>query len=213
MNKIVFLSLGLWLTMGSLAQALPSASSEVSELSELSLGIERSLYFDTYLFSGLSILDHSSLNDKAQGATNGIGFSIGSRVGSLFVLGLTSDYRWLSQTSSVDDSHPNFTGQRFVPIAPFIALKLDNYFFKIDYQTLGNFEVSKSLPEGGSLKLTDPVGFRFSALFDQLFKKYPWGIYYESTRFNKKVLSDIGEVTLASKFNTWQLGLTIAVIF
>ena len=159
------------------------------------------------------MLDHSSLNESAQGATRGIGFTIGSRVGSLFIVGFTTDYRWLSQTSSVDDTHPNFTGKRFVPIAPLIGLKLSDYLFKIDYQTLGNFEVSKSVPEGGRLKLSDPVGFRFSALFDRLFNKYPWGVYYESTTYNKKVESNVGEVTLTSKFSTWQIGATIAVIF
>ncbi len=194
-----------------LAQSADSSTS--SELSELSLGIERSLYFDTYLFSGFSILDHVSLTDKAQGAVSGIGFSIGTRLGSMYLVGVTTDYRWLSQTSSVDDSHPNFTGKRFLPIAPFLGLKLDSYLFKFDYQTLGNFEVSKSVPEGGTIKFTNPIGFRFSALFDRLFDKYPWGIYYENTTYKKKGLSDVGEVVLTSKFNTWQLGATIVVIF
>lgn len=213
MNKLFILILQFVLSFGGFAKAETSLSSSISELSELSLGIERSLYFDTYFFSGFTMLEHANLVDKVQGATNGVGFSIGANIESLFILGLTTDYRWLSQSSEVDDTHPNFTGKRFVPLAPFVALSLDEYVFKLEYQTLGNLEVSKSVPEGGSLIFSDPMGFRFSAFFDHFLEKYPWGIYYESTAYKKKVLSDIGETTLTSKFSTWQIGAMISVVF
>ncbi len=208
MIKAVFISILFIVSVQ--ASAKGSSSADTSELSELSLGIDRTLYLDTYLFTGYTRLEHSSLSSAPQTSQFGIGFTLGAKVSSAFFVALTTDYRTLSQWSEVNENNPNFSGQRFLPIAPVLGLKFDKYLFKIDYQTTGNLEFSKSFPEG-TLKLTNPSGYRASFFFDRIFK-IPWGIYYENLNYRKKVLSEVGESTLSSQFNVWQFGLMLNIL-
>lgn len=192
-----------------LAEAKGNVSESKADFSEMSLGIERSLYIDLFAFTGYSQFSHSSLTDATTGVQTGLGLTLGVKVASVFFVGFTSDVRMMSQLSTVDAQHLNFASQRFVPLAPTFGYRGEDYTVKLDYQFLGKLDVKKNLADGSSLYLDKPSGFRVSFLFDRIFRVLPIGIYYESIRFSEQALSDSGVNTLSSGFNTWQTGVII----
>ncbi|OQW53502.1 MAG: hypothetical protein A4S09_07865 [Proteobacteria bacterium SG_bin7] len=195
---------------------LPSSSTSTSgdsELSELNLGIERSLYMDLFLFTGYAEFSHPNMSHSVAGSYSGIGGSIGTKIGWGFFGGITFDYRYMGQTSTVDNNHLNLSSTRFMPFAPMLGYRQEKYILKLDYQIAGNLEVSKSLSDGSTLKLNHPEGFRLIFIFDKWFGFAPIGLYYENVRFKEQSLSQSGITTLSRTFDTWQFGGLINVLF
>ncbi len=212
----VFISLILFVGSTALAVKLPSSSttaSSGSELSELNLGIERSLYMDLFLFSGYAEFSHPDMNEAVAGAYSGIGGTIGTKIGWGVFGGITFDYRYMGQTSTVDSNHLNLSATRFMPFAPMLGFRRDNYIIKLDYQISGSLEVSKALTDGSTLKLNHPEGFRLIFIFDKWFGFAPIGLYYENVRFKEQSLSQSGTTQLSRTFDTWQFGGLINVLF
>lgn len=189
----------------------PSTSSD-SELNELSLGIERSLYSEIFLFTGYTEFAHPNLNDTAYGSQSGIGVTLGAKTNIGLFGAITADLRYMGQASSVDTNHLNFSSTRFMPFAPTIGYKADSYIIKLDYQFTGNLELSKSLSDGSNLKFSKPTGFRLTFIFDKWFKTLPVGLYFETVKFTEEQDSSKGVSPLSKSFNTWQFGGVINVL-
>ncbi len=205
-----FLPIMVWAV--KLPSSAPAASSG-SELSELNLGIERSLYMDIFLFTGYVEFSHPNMNEAVTGAYTGVGGTIGVKLwGGLFG-GTTVDYRYMGQTTTVDNNHLNLSSTRFVPFAPTLGYKYDRYLVKLDYQFAGSLDIKKSLTDGSELKFNHPEGIRLMFIFDKWFGIAPVGLYYESVRFKEQSLSQTGVSQLGRTFDTWQFGGLINVLF
>lgn len=190
-----------------------TSSNSGSELSELNLGIERSLYMDLFLFSGYAEFSHPNMSEAVAGAYSGVGGSIGTKIGLGIFGGITFDYRYMGQTSTVDSNHLNLSSTRFMPFAPMLGFRHENYILKLDYQLVGNLDVSKALSDGSTMKLNHPEGFRLMFIFSKWLGFAPVGLYYESVRFKEQSLSQSGVTQLSRTFDTWQFGGLINVLF
>lgn len=215
-NVISLFLIILSFTLPSRAVKLPSSApsaSSGSELSELNLGIERSLYMDIFLFSGYTEFSHPNMSEAVAGAYTGVGGTIGVKLFGGFFGGITVDYRYMGQTTTVDNNHLNLSSTRFNPFAPTLGIKYDRYLVKLDYQFAGSLDIKKSLSDGSELEFNHPEGFRLIFVFDKWFGFAPVGIYYENIRFKEQSLSQSGVSQLSRTFDTWQFGGLINVLF
>jgi hypothetical protein len=213
MKKIILVF--LFLTNSAAAAKLPSKTSSASsgsELSEMNLGVERSLYLDVFLFSGYAEFSHPNMSEAVSGAHSGIGGTLGVKLGWGIFGGITVDYRYMGQISTVDNNHLNLSATRFVPFSPTLGIKYESYLLKLDYQIEGQLDISKTLSDGSTLKLNKPEGFRAIFVFEKLFG-LPVGLYYENVRFKEQSLSQSGTTQLSRTFDTWQFGGLLNVLF
>ncbi len=198
------------------AAKLPASASSASsgaELSELNLGIERSLYMDVFVFTGYAEFSHPNMSEAVAGAYSGVGGTIGVKLYGGIFGGITVDYRYMGQTTTVDNNHLNLSASRFVPFAPTLGFKYDRFLFKLDYQFAGSLDIKKALTDGSELRLNHPEGLRLIFIFDKWFGFAPVGVYYESVRFKEQSLSLSGVSQLSRTFDTWQIGGLINVLF
>ena len=140
----------------------------------------------------------------------GLGVSLGFNI-KRFSLGVASDYRILTQYSSVEDSVGNRRGNFLSPISLFVRLNFEKIKFGIILINSGQYDLMNKTADGKKVSYTKPSGFRFHFGFKN-FKKFTPELFYESVDFSEKNVDGVVS-TLSDKMNYGSYGLGVRYEF
>lgn len=208
-NLILVLVLSASMSFSALAQetSTPSPSTEGA----LFDGSQN--FIEIYGFWG-----HTSAKvnrDSAEDPTlneYGLGYTLGLPVFSLFMLGLGGEYRYLGQTSDVDQDLGNMGGQRWTPVFLSLGIPISTFFFKIDYFFTGEYRLDKPTYDQSHIVYGDPHGYRFSAYLYQIYG-FALGLNYESIQFKSRLKLNSGVTQLSQPIKTQQIGAFASYLF
>jgi hypothetical protein len=155
--------------------------------------------------SGQTMVATTNLTSLEGGGTAGV------LLGHAFILGVSSDYRYVTQSSALT-ADGNFSGSRWDVVAPTIGVKYGPFVLRAEYEFEGSFDFANTTSSGSNLSYVEPSGFRATLLY-QIFPMVYGGAYYESVSFKKQLDSLSGETILSPAMSMTEFGLTAAIVF
>ena len=141
-------------------------------------------------------------------------FTVGAGVGlniKKFSIGVSYDYRVLTQFSDVDSSVGNRRGTFVTPASLFLRLNFEKIRFGIGLISGGTYELTNMTSSGQKVVYTDSSGIRFDIIFKRMAKFTPL-IFVETASFSGMQLDGV-KSTLASKLNYSNFGAGIKYEF
>ncbi len=144
--------------------------------------------------------DSPTLIQAGIGASLGFGFR-------RIMLGVVSDFRWISQVSAVTNGSGNRRGERFNLLSPSLFIFFNKAYLSIEFQKLGEYKLSNLTAEGAQVIYQDPIGARVTFAYTIGGRLY-LGAYVESVLFRKQFVSELKE--LHPPLNVWQTGLLLS---
>lgn len=120
-------------------------------------------------------------------------FSVGAGIGiniKKFSIGISYDYRILTQHSDVDSSVGNRRGTFVSPASLFLRLNFEKIKFGLSLINSGTYELTNITGPGQKVIYTEPGGVRFDVIFKKLAKFTPL-IFFESANFSGMQLDGV----------------------
>lgn len=197
---------------GRVAVALLAASVLPPSAQALELA-GRNLYVDGVGYWGYSRPTVVSGIEKPTVLHWGAGFT-----GALWLLedrlfaGITSDFRYAGQYSTVNSQVGNIRGTRWNWASPTFGTKLGDIVLKADIQFLGPYFLLNAGGAGDEVSYKKPLGFRVVGLYP-VREAIHVGAHFERVSFGSQSSSAFGDRDLSSKFNLWQAGVTAGYLF
>ncbi|MFZ9595286.1 MAG: SH3 domain-containing protein [Bdellovibrionia bacterium] len=190
---------------------LTSKSRKPASKSPIRIKLPQGIYVDfstTLGYSGISVTQGSAptLTQLTLGA------SFGYFVSKNFFLGLNTDYRMTQHQSAVNPVQGNFRGTRFNAFSPMVGGLVQSWIYRLDFQFIGDYELSQTTNSGSKLSYGAPLGVR-AVVLRPIYQFFSVGAVFEYMRFSTQKISDIGEQNLTQPLTLWQAGLLMGVQF
>jgi len=167
---------------------------------------EAAYHFGVQGFGGYSSssvpsgFDGPSLIQAGIGASAGFGFR-------RIMIGVASDFRWISQVSAVTNGAGNRRGERFNLLSPALFIFFNKAYLSFEFQKFGEYKLTNLTPEGAQVVYQDPIGAKVTFGYTIGGRLY-LGVYAEAVLFRKQFVSEVKE--LHPPLNVWQTGLLIS---
>lgn len=139
-----------------------------------------------------------------------LGVGLGINIKKI-TLGMSYDYRTLTQYSDVDSTVGNRRGTFITPASLFVRLNFEKVKFSLMLINSGTYQLTNIAATGQKVAYTEPSGFRFDVIFKKMKKLTPL-IFYESASFSGMTL-DGAKAALASNLNYSSFGAGIKYEF
>jgi hypothetical protein len=136
----------------------------------------------------------------------GVGLTLGLRLGQVFMFGVTSDYRWISQLSAPDTVVGNSRGARWNMASPTLGFAMRKALLKLDFQLLGDYKLSNASSEGYAVSYRRPLGGR--AVLALSGRAAP-ALFVEYVAFSRQAAGE--ETSLSSPRVLWQAGAALVI--
>jgi hypothetical protein len=132
-----------------------------------------------------------SSNDTSSPTITSLNLGVGLGINiKKFSLGVSYDYRSLSQISDVDVNVGNRRGVFTSPISILLRLNFEAVQFGVLIINSGQYEMLNNTATGQKLTYSKPSGFRFTLNMKKIKKVSPT-IFYESVTFSQKELDGV----------------------
>lgn len=126
-------------------------------------------------------------------------------------LGISYDYRILTQFSDVDATVGNRRGTFVSPSSLLFRLNFEKIKFGFLLINNGTYELTNITATGKKVVYTDPSGFRFDLIFKKMSKITPI-IFFESVNFSGMQLDGV-KATLSGNLNYTNFGAGVKYAF
>jgi hypothetical protein len=140
------------------------------------------------------------------------GLTSGLKIFSNLLLGIESEYQTLGQLSEVDASVGNYKGSRWNLISPTLGLVFSKWIFKVNYQFIGDYYLSKKTAGNADLAYSTPSGWKLTLAY-ALGPHFHLTAFYESIAFRKLRASNLSDRALDEDFRLWQMGMGLSYVF
>ena len=150
---------------------------------------------------------HSQIAGDASVPTIGsfnLGIGLGLNIKKI-TLGLSSDYRILTQYSTVDPTVGNRRGDFVTPISLLFRINFEKIKFGFLFINNGSYTLTNKTADAKKLVYINPSGFRFELIFKKIPKVTP-SLFFESVDFSAKKLDGINS-DLNTKLNYSNYGV------
>ncbi|OFZ81085.1 MAG: hypothetical protein A2583_10945 [Bdellovibrionales bacterium RIFOXYD1_FULL_53_11] len=151
----------------------------------------------------------SALKDTPRLGQYGFGISGGYETGP-FIFGFCSDFRFINQYSTVKVLVGNTRGTRWNIVSPMAGFRYGAMAAKMDFQFLGNYNLSNKTADNADLSYGRPLGGRVAVYYVTPFSLLI-GAYYEHVWFGSEKNSTKNEQVLSQRIGLWQSGLTASL--
>lgn len=184
----------------------------ISDQAQAASGKNR-FYKDAFAQGGYSTAN-VSVGSKPFLIQYSVGFSFAKNIKNRFFVGATSDYRWINHYSVVTAAG-NFRGTRWNYVSPLLGIYVKRLIFLVDFQFLGNYNLTYSTDAGTSVTYSSPIGGRASVLFPVGKKgRFHAALFFEQVKFKKQKLStSTTETTLSPALTLLNAGIGLHYLF
>ncbi len=152
-----------------------------------------------------------AVEDKPSLFQHSIGASFGLRLTKNIFAGVTTDFRWINQTSDVKEGIGNRSGSRFNYASLLLGLDVSPIIFKLDIQFVGDYIYKKRTVYGEEVKYTAHNGVRLSALY-KIWGRMHGGVWFETMLFSKEEIGEAPARELDPKRELETIGLMISYV-
>ncbi len=204
----------LSLSFSSAAWAVPVGGQPSAQITQGDWSAESSLVpsdvhleFQTQWGVGRSPFQDSSSSPTINQMT--LGVTAGFRPFQWLMLGGTADLRWTGQFSDIISSIGGVRGSRFNPFSPTLAVAIDEFTIKAEYELLGSHSfTNETSTEVLDVTYRSPRGFRVG-ISRPVYRRMLAGVSYESLSFESKE----GNAGVPARENLWMLAFTAGWVF
>ncbi|MBL7716055.1 MAG: hypothetical protein JNL01_11375 [Bdellovibrionales bacterium] len=165
-------------------------------------------WFHPHLLAGYgSSVSTADTSQTSVGATN-IGTTLGIRIKSKFLVGMSVDYRFVTQFSDYDPTVGNRRGGSLTYVSPLLGFEYKMISVKGILHILGSYTMQNTTATGQKLSYQKASGFRAEMMIGWKFKFKPV-LYYESVKFSNQALDGTPTSTqIPVVLTNYGLGLT-----
>ncbi len=156
---------------------------------------QRAILFDIASYLGLGQVKSSTDSTSPTIGSFTLNAALGVNI-KRFSLGAETDYRILTQYSSVEAGVGNRRGNFTSPLSLFVRLNFEKIKFGFVLINSGQYDLLNKTSDGKKVSYTKPNGYRFTIHLKN-YKKVSPGFFYESVDFSEKnvdgVVSSLSE--------------------
>jgi hypothetical protein len=121
--------------------------------------------YEKYYFAGQGAFEYSSTTAAAGASTptiftEGIGLTADYRLSDIWLVGLSTDFVFINQTTDPGTTGANFSGTRWNIISPTFGAQLNKHLLLLDVEFLGNWTLKNAAANSGTAQYQNPIGFR-----------------------------------------------------
>ena len=185
----------------------------VAMMSTTAHAADHKLYFEFFGNIANVTIEHFPGTGAKPTLTQGdIGLTLAYRLSRGIAFGITSDFRQVGQWSDVDPQTGNFRGTRFNTASPTLLFTFSRVIFKFEYELMGDYILTNSTVQGGTISYRSPTGERISLIY-MIKEHVGLGLEYEAISYSSFNDSIQGNTTLNPKFKMNSMGLSLSLIF
>ena len=129
-----------------------------------------------------------------------------------WLAGLSSDYVFMNQYSSIGSTAQNYKGHRWSILAPTVGMKYLDAIVTIDFEFLGSYVLSATSRYGGNASYKSPMGFKLKGMVP-IWNQVIAGLQFEYLAFSKYSDSVSGDTSLSTKQKLWQIAIVAGYSF
>ncbi|MCC7440266.1 MAG: hypothetical protein IT285_01450 [Bdellovibrionales bacterium] len=142
----------------------------------------------------------------------GFGATGAWKFGSRWFAGLSSDFRFVNQYSSVVSDVGNRRGTRWNILAPTFGGRFGNVIAKLDLQFLGAYSLGNKTLGGQDVSYTNPLGFRLTGMLP-VKNRFHLGLQFEYLNFSGQTLDGEESDLENQSLSTWHGGIVVGMVF